>query len=280
MTLDSNSVRTSKTDLLRSILETETGEIFAVNFDEATAEALVEILGDLDTPPTVRLLARESVLKWIRGDFVRASAAAELIAADTLSLRTTDGPFGNVLVVTEESVVSLVAAGGHIAGLVTDDTEFVEAVHEHWNELWASAETFDLRTPARSRVEESLTAEFDSDVESDFQTMLSALGTARDGENDLGEVAVSLLVAAKHEELLYDISRWGEDTGVASKATFSRTKNQLEEEGLLDTEKVPLDIGRPRLRLLLGDGRLRGIDADELATAAQSMLASNTSDDG
>jgi predicted transcriptional regulator len=84
---------------------------------------------------------------------------------------------------------------------------------------------------------------------------------------------VSLLAAAKHEELLYDISTWGEEVGMASKATFSRTKNQLEERGLIATEKVPIDVGRPRQRLLLGDERLRGAAAAELASAAQSLLS-------
>ncbi|PSQ37416.1 hypothetical protein BRD05_00685, partial [Halobacteriales archaeon QS_9_70_65] len=80
-------------------------------------------------------------------------------------------------------------------------------------------------------------------------------------------------VAAKNEDLLYDISKWGEDIGIASKATFSRTKSRLEETGLIDTEKVPIDVGRPRLRLKLGDERLEGTDNGQLASVAQSMLA-------
>ncbi|MFB6184704.1 MAG: DUF5821 family protein, partial [Haloarculaceae archaeon] len=70
-----------------------------------------------------------------------------------------------------------------------------------------------------------------------------------------------------------DISKWGEDIGLASKATFSRTKTKLEDMGLIDTEKVPIDVGRPRLRLMLGDDRLSEADTDELASVAQSLLA-------
>ncbi|PWG73380.1 hypothetical protein DF186_23370, partial [Enterococcus hirae] len=79
----------------------------------------------------------------------------------------------------------------------------------------------------------------------------------------------SLLVAAKNDVLLYDISKWGEDVGIASKATFSRTKTKLEDMGLIDTEKVPIDVGRPRLRLKLGDDRLRDANTDQLAGVAQ-----------
>jgi hypothetical protein len=62
-----------------------------------------------------------------------------------------------------------------------------------------------------------------------------------------------LLVAGRHELLLHDLSTWGEELGVASKATFSRGKTALIEDGILTSEKVPIEVGRPRLRLLLTD---------------------------
>jgi hypothetical protein len=273
MTLESNSVDTSKTELLRSALKGEYGEVFVVGFDEEATEALIDVVGGIDEPPRVRLLAWKSGPKWLRDDFVRASAAAELIAGDTLSLRTTDDLFENGLVVTEEAVISLVGAGERVAGLLTDNRELVDSAREHWSSVWEAATEFSLRTPTRSRVEESLRAEFGPDVESDFWTMLDALGTARSDGVRLDEVTVSVLAAAKHKALLYDISKWGENVGVASRATFSRTKNRLEEEGLIETEQVPIEVGRPRQRLLLGDERLRDADSEELASAAQSLFS-------
>jgi len=44
--------------------------------------------------------------------------------------------------------------------------------------------------------------------------------------------------------------------------------------GLIDTEKVPIDVGRPRLRLMVGDDRLDQADSDDLASVAQSLLSS------
>jgi predicted transcriptional regulator len=110
-----------------------------------------------------------------------------------------------------------------------------------------------------------------SEMASDFRTVLKSVEEMSDGELDV--VEVSLLVAAKHEQLLYDISHWGEDVGVASTATFSRTKTRLEEQGLIETEKVPIDVGRPRLRLLLGDERLHEADTEELASVARELLS-------
>jgi predicted transcriptional regulator len=106
----------------------------------------------------------------------------------------------------------------------------------------------------------------------DLEAVLDSLRETDGNEGALDEVTVSLLVAAKNDVLLYDISKWGEDIGLASKATFSRTKTELEDVGLIETEKVPIDVGRPRLRLRLGDDRLLEADADQLAAVARDIL--------
>jgi hypothetical protein len=120
---------------------------------------------------------------------------------------------------------------------------------------------------------ETLEAEIDPDVAADFETVLNSLDSARGDGDGLDEVTISLLVAARNGELLYDISKWGEDVGLASKATFSRTKTRLEDNGLIDTEKVPIDVGRPRLRLMPGDSRLEEADIDDVAAVATELLA-------
>ena len=271
--MTSKHVGQSVAENLRTILADASGEVIAVGLDENATRELVEMLAESEEPPNVRLLGGDDVLKWLRDDFMLASTAAGLREADVLELRAAAERLDDTLLVTEEMVVSLLTPNDEqSAALATDDEAFVEAVHERWNDLWEDGEQFDLRTPAYSRVLETLADEFDSAMESDFETVLESVADMNT-DDWLDEVAVSLLVAAKHEQLLYDISHWGEDAGVASKATFSRTKTRLEDQGLLETEKVPIDVGRPRLRLLLGDERLREADAEELASVANEMLS-------
>jgi predicted transcriptional regulator len=272
MTIPSAQVGPSVAENLRTILAEESGEIIVVGFDEDSTRELIEILAESEEPPNVRLLVREAVLKWLRDDFVLASTAAELLAAETLDLRAAPEQLDGSLVVTEETVVSLLTPDDeHSAALVTDDEEFVAAVREHWSSVWEEGEEFALRTPAYSRVLETLGEKFGSEMESDFRTVLESVEEMGDG--GLDEVELSLLVAAKHEQLLYDISHWGEDVGVASKATFSRAKTRLEEQGVIDTEKVPIDVGRPRLRLVLGNERLREADTEELSSVVRKLLS-------
>jgi hypothetical protein len=204
MAIQSHRIEPSVEASLRSVLDEASGEVLAVNFDERTTSGLVEVLSDLETLPSVRLLTTEDVLKWLRDDFVLASTAAELIEAETLAVRAATESLENTLVVTEETVISLLTPDDdYSAALVTDDEEFVEAVRERWSSVWEESETFDLRTPAYSPMLESFDEEFGSAVASDFDTVLDALGSTRD-ETVLDEVGVSLLVAARHEKMLYE----------------------------------------------------------------------------
>jgi hypothetical protein len=274
MVLDSNLISSGLNDTLTTILSKGEDELLVINPTGDTIEALVAVATALDGDlPTIRVVADESLLKSVVDDFIVASHAADLVDSGVLSLRTGVDPEENSLVVTESVVLSLVTADERVAALVTDDEAFVDAAYESYTRVWEDATEFALRTPSISVVRESLETDISEEIRADFDAVLSSLQTARGDGQGLDEVTISLLVAAKNEILLYDISKWGEDVGIASKATFSRTKTRLEDVGLIDTEKVPIDVGRPRLRLKLGDDRLRQSDADQLAGVAQSVLA-------
>ncbi|MFC4358998.1 transcriptional regulator TbsP [Halobium salinum] len=273
--MTSNLLEEGVEDILETLLADADDELLVVDPSASTVEELVTVATEAeDELPTIKLVAADGVLKDVMGDFIVASNAADLVEAGALSLRTSADAGGNSLFVTREAVMALVTAGEHVAALTTEDEEFVADAFDTYEAEWESAPEFKLRTPAISRVRETLGTDIGDATESDFDTVLASLETARGDGDGLDEVTISLLVAAKNDVLLYDISKWGEDVGIASKATFSRTKTKLEDMGLIDTEKVPIDVGRPRLRLKLGDDRLKNADARELAGVAQSLLAS------
>jgi hypothetical protein len=270
----SNLLENQIEDILDAALGETDGELLIVDPSAEAIESLIDVAtafeGDL---PTMRMIADESVLKSVMGDFIVASNAADLIDAGTLSMRTAaDEGVDNSLLVTDDAVRAVVTAGDRVAALTTDDETFVESAFESYTDLWESAPEFKLRTPPISRVRETLDSDIGETSREDFDSVLASLETARGDGDGLDEVTISLLVAAKNDVLLYDISKWGEDVGIASKATFSRTKTKLEDMGLIDTEKVPIDVGRPRLRLKLGDDQLKSANTDQLASVAMSML--------
>jgi hypothetical protein len=258
--------------ILHDTISEQSEPMLVVDPTERTVESLVEVVSEMESTPTVRVLAHESVYKQVFEDFIVASNAADHVDQERFELRVIDERAENTLLITDDEVVALVDAGNMMGALSGEDAEFVDATSERYEDRWESADTYELRTPPLTSVRDQLDEDLDTDIEQDFSGMLNSLETARGDGDGLDEVTLSLLAAAKNEALLYDISRWGEDVGVASKATFSRTKSKLEDAGLIDTEKVPIDVGRPRLRLKLADDRLENAGPDQLATAAQSIL--------
>ena len=253
-------------DLLRATVA-ETDELLLVNPSRAVIKSLVTVLGEQQS--TVRLLVDEEPLKDLADDFLVASTLADRIEDDLLSVRTLETVPRHSLLLTEDSAVSIVESGGQVAGLPAEDASFVRRTYDHYDRTWEAAPEYTLRTPPLSKIRQTLESDIGPDAVEDFDVMLETLDSARGNGRGLDEVTISLLVAAKNDKLLYDISRWGEDIGLASKATFSRTKNELEDHDIIETEKVPIDVGRPRLRLMLGSA----VDSGKTETVVEQTEA-------
>ena len=256
---------------LNGIFERATGELFVLNPWVGLLDSLAEAGHEAQAPPALNVIGTEETLRTARNKFTLGSRLADLVGMGQLELRSSSSVTETTVLIDDERVYSPVEIGGRSAAFVETDESFLADARASVESAWESADQFSLRTPARATVRETLTAEFDETVQNDFETVVESIEGGR-STRELDEVVVSLLVAAKHELLLYDVSRWGEDVGLASKATFSRRKTDLEEMGILETEKSPTDVGRPRQRLRLTDDRLRNADGESLAVVAQNVL--------
>ncbi|MWV64866.1 hypothetical protein GRS48_08540 [Halorubrum sp. JWXQ-INN 858] len=268
----SNLLETDVEGILETAFSGTDGELLVVDPSAGTIVSLVEAALARDDLPSMSMLADERVLKDVMDDFLVASKAADLVSDGALSIRLLPENADNALFVSESRVLALVSSGDHVAALSSEDDEFVAEVFDAYRTAFDDAEEYHLRTPPISVVRETMEAEIGESAREDFDRVLASMDAARGDGEGLDEVTVALLVAAKNDVLLYDISKWGEDVGIASKATFSRTKTRLEDMGVIDTEKVPIDVGRPRLRLKIGDEDLLGLDAEALAEAATRVL--------
>ena len=260
--------------VIEAVLEAIDDELVLVDPSAETFRAFVDFgVGYDGELPSVDVLADEDVLKDARDDFLVASDAADLVENGTVELRILpESGSDNTLFVAEESLYALVSATDGVAALAADDDAFITDAYETFTGQFEQAEAFDLRTPGLTRVRQTMDDQIGETARADFDAVLASLETARGNGDGLDEVTISLLIAAKNEALLYDISKWGEDVGIASKATFSRTKTELEEMGIIDTEKVPIDVGRPRLRLKFGNDELKNASSEELAAVAQKVI--------
>ncbi|WP_327053853.1 transcriptional regulator TbsP [Halomicrococcus gelatinilyticus] len=260
-------------ELFQELFETTTEPILIVNPSHAELESLIVSAIEFDGEgPELRVLTDEQTPGSVFDDFIIASHAADLIDREQLQPRSAPEIARNSLLITTDRIIPLVEINGEITSLQSDDSELVDRARETFMSEWEGADEVTLRTPPLSEIRETLREDIGDETADDFDEFLEATETV-DSESPLDEVAISLIVAAKNRVLLYDISKWGEDVGLASKATFSRTKTHLEDTGLIDTEKVPIDVGRPRLRLRFADEDLHDASIGELLERARSQTA-------
>ncbi|WP_231188434.1 DUF5821 family protein [Haladaptatus sp. DYF46] len=239
----------------------ETDSVLIVNPPSAMFRTIIKIATSFDDDrPDLQVLATSEVLKSSTEDFILASQVADLVEQDLLELRTATDIARSSLLVSDYKIVTVISLDTELTGLQSGDEELVENTQSAFFDAWEGGDSFSLRTPPLSRVRKTLREELGDEVENDFMMVFDSVDTIPGEEDAFDEVAIALLVGANNEILLYDISKWGEDSGVASKATFSRIKTRLVDRGLIETEKEPIDVGRPRLRLLLVPDHLEDVE--------------------
>jgi hypothetical protein len=268
----SNYVNSDLDEIIRSVLSEPTDHVLVQNPNVKILGSIVEVASERQGElPNLQVLADSGVVKEVMDDFMIGSESADLIDQGDLFIRTHDEDEneGHSLCVLDDSVYSLITTKGEKAALASDDESFVEGIHSICSSEWGSAEEFSMRTPPITRVRETLEEDIGAEVLADFTAMLESVDSLRGDEID--EVLIALLAAANNDVLLYDISKWGEDVGLASKATFSRTKSLLGNNGIITTEKVPIDVGRPRLRLQLTES-FDDVDVEEMVSVARDMI--------
>lgn len=226
-----------------------------------------------DQPPAVshlRILTHERTLEEAIDDQLTALGLASAVTADALTIRVlqaeSDAPRQRAqlspLVLTEQQVAASVRPG-----VVTDtDADYVNRVEARYERLWERAtlrEHF-ARMPSIEQVTEAgqdlLSDAFVDDL-FDALEHVGTLGATAD-PIDLADVVFGL--AAKHEVTQYMVGEFCEAAGLMSKAKISRTKSFYEDVGLMGTERVPQDVGRPRNRPVFADDTLQSADVATL----------------
>lgn len=243
----------SATDVVADILTDD--ELLAVLPRPEGVRTLVGVLNEDADPAEIRLLTPEATAKEIRREFVTATHLVDHIEAGTIEMRIFSGavePRHTVFIGTERTTSVVWPPGETIAAVTTESEEFRTAVAPAYETMWTDAEEASFYTPGYTRLLQSLSEEFDTEMRDDVADALAAESTKRALNGSLDAVDVMVLVAARHGEQLYELSRWGERVGLASPATFSQAKLELEEQGVIETEKIPVDRGRPRQRLVSG----------------------------
>lgn len=247
--------------------------ILAPNFD--TLQALAR-LNDTDWDKCIRILTTEQQLGQLRRDFITATKISDIESCGSVEMRTVvnESTAMQPLVITDSrATVVLLSGMESVPTLETSTDSVLNRIHEPVETLWASARGADIRTPAYSRILETVGKDFGESFETDVQTMLSTPLGSRAISDGLDEVHVFLLLAARHREQYRELTRWAERIRMGSPARVSSRKKELENAGAITTEKIEREsVGRPRQRLVLADDRLQDASLETLVTAAQAVV--------
>lgn len=236
---------------------------------------LTERLSELESdhqPDSITILALDSVLDELSDQFVPKTLLADLVGQNRVTLReySFSGTAQSNLFVTPTTATAFVPAQSSWHEFHAADETTSESLYDESQRLVEDGTPYDLRTPGVTRIQATMNEEIGEEYTRDFESVFETIQTTRGAADGFDEVHVLLLLAAKHNVLFYDLSRWGEDVGIASKSTFSRRKSDLEDQGILSVAKVPREVGRPRHRLCLAEDELETVDPLELTSIALS----------
>jgi hypothetical protein len=273
--MNSIGIRTYAENVTETLLDTSVDRWRIVTLDLEFVATVVKELGDAEpTDATIELLCASDLLGDLEQDFLLATKANDLVAADVLTIRerSDDDTETTTQLTSPDRTVVLVSVGGKEAvTMVVDDEDASERLWQKHQSAWDVALPYSLDSPPYSRMlaiaDDVLGPNLRDDLDTAYNTVKS-----RGPDDRLEPLAVALLVGAKHERLFADVVDWAERTDLATQGMVSKRKGKLESLDLIETESESVGVGRPRQRLELSNDSLRDLPADELLAHAQTIL--------
>lgn len=255
------------TDPLEPLVEAET---LVVDPPEASLPGLLtRIEGTAPTAP-VRMLLSSDVAEAVSAAFLLESRVAAAVARDHLRVRETTSRCDDRVVLADERAAALVSVDQQVGVLPTDADPVVEALRETYEPAWAAGEPFSTRAPPRDRLLERGTEPLPDAFTAELERAIDG-ASSLEWQGTPTPVELAVAVAARAGAHHYDLCEWAEAAGFTSRSTVARTKQRLEEAGLIDVEPVPQERGRPRQQLVVDDERLAAADAEALATTLRRL---------
>lgn len=235
---------------MNRIGNSETEELQITISDAISVAELAEWLIQTDVDRVV-ILAPESTANRLEQSFPLNSKFKEILEQHTATFYAiADTPLPTAII--DEENVYYYARMGEIKKFVKLSSNGASAIFtKEFDSLLESAYRVEIDIPAWSELLIKLESIVGQQTRLEFEQLIEA--AQLEEMNSLDAVSVALIAAAQSGALTYDLGKWAQEVGVASKATISRRKTALEDDGIIYTEKVPVEVGRPRQRLLLAD---------------------------
>jgi hypothetical protein len=224
----------------------------------------------------------EEKARDIRLNFPLNARISELIEQDMLRIYSTDTTPLSTIILDGPRFYTHVRLGQTEQFAKSTDDDLRMMLDEIFTQITESAELVDPDILAWSVLLDQLEQTVDPETRQEFERLIEAARIENLGALD--NISVAIIAAAHSGALLNDLSTWAGEVGFASAATFSRRKQKLEDAGIIYTERVPIEVGRPKQRLKLSDDvnevEVRGENLDITREGGQSTPDSVDDSDG
>lgn len=246
------------------------GGSLVVDPPEIVLPRLIACIETVAPDEPVRLLLSPDVAESASEEFVLESQFAGAAERDSLRVRQTTERCDDRVVLTDDRAGVLVGIDQQLGVMTMDATRMVAELHQTYEPRWEAAEPFSTRAPPQGQLFEEGREVLSEDFTSQLERAIENASTLA-WHGSPTPVELVLAVAARTGAHHYDLCVWAEEAGFTSRSTVARTKQRLEEAGVLDVEPVPQDRGRPRQQLLVDDERLAEVDAEKLVPTLRRL---------
>lgn len=229
-------------------------ELYVINPTTSLVDGLINAIGSTDSKsPDIQILSDKQRFSAIAQRFKIASQLADFVEQDVATIQTIQDYQRNSMLISVDRL-SIFPATGEPSPAFTQSVEnglgdLMEMIDSDWEE----STKYSLQTPPISRIVETMETDLGAAFKHDFESTLIDIDKIYTGGTEISITTIILLVAARNDLMFYDVGHWAERIGLASRATLSRKKRELEDAEAISTSKVKQEVGRPRMKLHLNE---------------------------
>lgn len=246
---------------LEEILDAVPKTVHLVNPSETLLKPFIYHAYTRETLPTIRVFAPIETFDTVFNDFKTATKAAEITTTHSIAFRISsfDSP---PTIIYDNTTLALV----HNYFLEDTNQRLASDIHEMLSDNWETTTEYTFNTPSLSKIYESISTTFGSEVLLDVKAIFDAADTL-----PLSPTTLTLLIAIRHDITIATVTDWAETLNLTTRGTLSRHRRKLETQELITTSPLQTDAeGRPPLTISVIDDTLTDDPETALKTVTET----------
>ncbi|MBP1922054.1 hypothetical protein J2751_001059 [Halorubrum alkaliphilum] len=231
-----------------------------------------------------RIACPPGVVDELGRTFALGTAVVEARSRDEIDIRTASGSRPDRPLFATPDRVDALAGPPDRRTLVTEtQPDRAAAAHGTATRRFGRADPTSIRMPGRTELLAAAGETLDDRFADDLATVLDSIDldpACLDRSDVIDDRTLFVALAARHDHLFTDVREWADDVDIVEKQRFSDARRALENRGIIESIRVPINKGRPNNRLRALDETLIRVDPEEFLPALRERVRIENSSDG